>query len=697
MALLQIIVDGNDETLTLEGYLDGETLDKRTLRVVHNLFTAEVGQEVVAIERIHAKLLRREGTLDELAQYGRYLFDVAIGANWWSLIADKGPHTIELCSKPGHWRWTRLFWESMHNGTDFLARCVAPEVAIVRRLGRPSEERGAASVVRQLKVLFAVGVHAGGDGQIHPGLEYLGLLRTLESASERLNERILFDASLSSLQMAVRDFQPSVVHFICHGDRSGLDLPGDGDAAINMKASAEDLLGALSNPGAELELPIIVMNVCDSNGHPTRWNEVDDLASVPVAADLVTRGVPLVVAMSGPVSDGTARQFTSGFYGELLRSSVTGQPADVVHAAAAGRRAAMRSLPEWDMDWYYPAMMLERTVSRVSFSGITDLEFKARQSLARRFDLGQVFCDRVALLGEFDTWLSTSSARPLAVLNAELVEGIGLTGTLCEFARRGLWSGYRPILLERPLGGDRYDVGYLVRKLVCATMELIRPLETSKSTGEGAIELLCNRGNLILEEVSNNNSEESLAQGLRRYLAEIQKCLLFVSKGLLILLDDIHCADFVGRFGQFADADGMGTWETPIRVVVGVKRSRSKEENDSLSFFLRRYGSIQFALDRFPDPRLALVLRFLTGEPPLVLSRDPTQRMAVDKLLAVAVDILEGIPGRFPPRKNSPKSHSLGALIQAMLSINVLEVADDRQVMMALKQSASQWPFRPAR
>src|ERR1019366_335603 len=148
-------------------------------------------------------------------------------------------------------------WEMMHNGTEFLARAF-PRLVTVTRLvaGKPLEARQLGLPPR---VLFVIGSKLD-DPQIRPGAEYLGLLRQIrsENGERSIHTRILCTSAdrperkitPSSLRQVVKDFQPDVVHFICHGGfdsmqrRGFLELeaePGETD----KKRYADKLLDCL--------------------------------------------------------------------------------------------------------------------------------------------------------------------------------------------------------------------------------------------------------------------------------------------------------------------------------------------------------------------------------------------------------------------------------------------------------------------
>ena len=88
-----------------------------------------------------------------------------------------------------------------------------------------------------LKVLFVIGRKL--DNALRPGAEYLGLLRQMKirfknsDRNRHLNIKVLTEATLDELKESVEEFQPSVVHFISHGDEKGRLLLSKRDEQTN--------------------------------------------------------------------------------------------------------------------------------------------------------------------------------------------------------------------------------------------------------------------------------------------------------------------------------------------------------------------------------------------------------------------------------------------------------------------------------
>ena len=130
------------------------------------------------------------------------------------------------------------------------------------------------------------------------------------------------------------------------------------------------------------------------------WNKVDRFDGVPLAAQLVDQGLPLVVGMSGRVADSACRLFTRGFYEALVLGSEAGAPVDLAASAATGRRAALQRAPSSAVDWVFPVTLLAKDVPTTSVV-VADAERRRRRTVvAQRFLRGEPFCGRIESLAD---------------------------------------------------------------------------------------------------------------------------------------------------------------------------------------------------------------------------------------------------------------------------------------------------------
>ena len=120
------------------------------------------------------------------------------------------------------------------------------------------------------------------------------------------------DATLLSLQRALRDEDFHIFHFIGHGSfdtahEDGVLVLEDGEGGERL-VSARDLGAFLRD---QRSLGLVILNTCSSATNSRR----DPFTGS--AQSLVLAGIPAVVAMQAPISDSAAIQFTSEFYGAI--------------------------------------------------------------------------------------------------------------------------------------------------------------------------------------------------------------------------------------------------------------------------------------------------------------------------------------------------------------------------------------------
>jgi hypothetical protein len=294
----------------------------------------------------------RQGSRDVEA-FGGYLFSVLLGEDWAAIRDTKPDEPIRLqLSLPASPVWHLLPWEMMTNGDGPLTT-FGKTVAITRLVRQDQVPEEPISMEIPLRVLFVVGREL--DSQLRPGAEYLGLLRQLQctvgdqqqAKGVALHTRLLMEATTEDLQKAVNDFKPAVVHLISHGQMSGNEsvvvlTRYDTTVRRNPKPDPVNvdrfatLLGAADK---KTRPQAVVLNACDT----ARIGDVQ----ASFAAELVRRGIPLVVGMAGEVADAACQLFARQFYTALVEQ----RPADI--AAAEGRRAALLHFKNYtqNFDW----------------------------------------------------------------------------------------------------------------------------------------------------------------------------------------------------------------------------------------------------------------------------------------------------------------------------------------------------------
>lgn len=299
-------------------------------------------------------------TLDELRDgrataaaglaLGRHLFDVLLAPAWTAIAAGlvaAPPDLLELAvDLDGAPALRALPWELMAAPGGWLAQGVTVggalvDVAITRRTTRGVAT--APPLVNPLRYLFVIGT--GLDDEIRAGGECFGLLRQL---GPEVQERIIERVSLGEVGRVVAEFDPHVVHVICHGretESSGVELEL-WDAARNLatRVTGTDLAAALVRTGADQvrRAPaMVVLSACSSGD---RMLPSDDGG---LARALIAAGVPVVIGTAAAIRDQACRLFTRGL-GEAIAVRTP-----LLAAASRGRRAALRSrdLPTGSFDW----------------------------------------------------------------------------------------------------------------------------------------------------------------------------------------------------------------------------------------------------------------------------------------------------------------------------------------------------------
>jgi hypothetical protein len=393
---------------------------------------------------------------DDLKSLGKLLFDKLVGDDNWSAIRAKAGASahieLALLWDESLQELHRFNWEMMYGPDGYLA---AERVAITRLVMRTPSEKPE-QFLPPPKILFAAGTRVT-DKKVRPGAEYFGLLRQLRHRGLTIHPRILQLTSAPDLRTAMEKFAPHVVHFICHGDidcdagkcRGFLELQKEDKKGIKVQLFAEDLLKNLKvKVNDKIKFPlIVVLSACYSAAHPGAAG-VDRVGSL--AAELVKAGIPIVVGMSGQVSDTACRLFTRRF-GEAL---VMGEP--LVAATAEGRWAALiDGIPE-TVDWAFPTLFMAQDVDAAYVpvkrkSGEEDPGVVLRNRIK---DYGvpdyPVLCGRYEFFRAYERMLDEGWSV-LAIWTKQDIRGIGRTRLLQELAAQAMCDGHVPCLVTPPL------------------------------------------------------------------------------------------------------------------------------------------------------------------------------------------------------------------------------------------------------
>lgn len=416
------------------------TMPARTAGDVRIPAGSEMSQQefqtlVAQLESICDERTASEGTPESV---GIHLFSMLLGKAAWEAInaAAEGEGVIELALS-----WPvdesdlhRLPWEMLHDGDQFLSTTRRPLVAITRLVPVETELPQQLDILP--KLLFAIGSSLN-DPVIRPGAEVMGILRSKREGKEFISF-ILESASPQRIQNEVRNRNPDVVHFICHGGPDFLRLQNDGGGVGSYGPSqlAEILLQPDRAP------PLVVLSACDG-ARPAGPN------TASLAAQMVEAGLPLVIAMGGRISDLGCRLFARRF----MDSLVAGEP--VVQAVGEGRSAALHANPSSaasQIEWAFPVVFQSESV----LPGFAPIAAGAPVEIAKRVanysfnnNSPPVFCGRVDYLSAFDELLDQEKTKDVLMISApNPTSSLGEKRLLDEMAARAVKLGHVVVRLR---------------------------------------------------------------------------------------------------------------------------------------------------------------------------------------------------------------------------------------------------------
>lgn len=390
--------------------------------------------------------------------FGGYLFHALLGKAAWQWVreiaAGQRARCIDLALSwaRGDANLNRLNWEMMHDGQGFLAAGLPGVTVAITRLvaGTKGYKWKPTQCEFPPRVLFVVGTTLN-DPSIRPAAEFLGLLRELRNSGRRIRARVLENTQPDELERVIRVFKPDVVHFICHGDwdritgRGYLELAPD-DTNGDRSRYADQLYAAMTVDA--LPPPLVVLSACRTGSaeapRPTVLEGAHELA--PLATELVSLGIPLVLGMAGRVSDTACRLFTRQFGDALVRGE------SLVAATAEARRATVSQgrTAEESVDWAFPALFAAEQVDPEWGPvppGAADAP-TPEENWIQDYNLPRdpVFCGRNDFFKAYYGFFAPSPRRVLAIV-ADGQPGVGRTRLLLELAAQMLRDGHIPIVL----------------------------------------------------------------------------------------------------------------------------------------------------------------------------------------------------------------------------------------------------------
>jgi CHAT domain len=578
------------------------------------------GQDMAGLCDLYDRITKRDPRPGDVDSFGGYLFDTLIGADAWTRILEavneRSATEIELAlSWPATEMYLhRLNWEMMKGPRDFLASGRAIEIAMTRIVA--SSGHSATPINLPPRVLFVIGTSLY-DPNIQAGAETLGLMRQFKHMDRTIHSRILQLASPAKIKAAMSSFRPDVVYFICHGDvkrpegRGYLILRKDDEQQDDDEPRyASQLLDYLRVEGKYP--PIVVLSACYSAGVNQRML-LGAHDSAPLAAEMVSGGIPIVIGMAGRVSDPACRLFTRRF-GEALLGGES-----LVVATAEGRRAAFAegAPPHKSVDWALPAVFIAEGVepgyvpARLSEDDrATRIEKWIKSYAIQRTP---VFCARDEFFHAYYELFDPRGRPVLGAFADQPTRGLGRTRLLEELSIEAIRDGHVPCLVSSPSPAWSIptNAAQLGMELLDGIVDARRafglkpPLESvilqtalrkkRHSDADALQELYADQPDVLFENLREHLtrmedviSVELLKVALQKDLAQLLAELdakfpspVGFRRQAIVLLDEVDQygeALTTALFHKLLGPYGLGTAEQPLPVVVVFSLSKAPLE-----------------------------------------------------------------------------------------------------------------------
>ena len=208
-----------------------------------------------------------------------------------------------------------LPWELCYFDTHDSFFALLPQTPLIRYLAEPFAEGEITAVPTPIKVLVAA-FNPRQDLQIEA--EIAGIKAGLDELENvgRVEVISLPNANLVSLQKALDDQKPHVLHFIGHGEQGKLLLtaPNGQEALVPV-----DYIRSMIRIAATESLKVVVLNACHTAAPDMKADE--RASTLGVAQAILREGVPAVVAMQTVLPDKMAQKFAYKLYDQLAQGS----------------------------------------------------------------------------------------------------------------------------------------------------------------------------------------------------------------------------------------------------------------------------------------------------------------------------------------------------------------------------------------
>jgi hypothetical protein len=694
-----------------------------------NLLVAP-GVEAMTLRTLRRKCLAGDPAKGEAARLGGYLHAALFGPLWAVIEARGGRESLEIGLEiaVGDTASAGLPWELMHapaQGLVPLAALPSRQIALVRLV--PGAQRDHPVPELPLRVLFVVGRLL--DSALRPGAEYLGLLRRLGIATAgvagnaRISLRLLTETTTDELETAVQEFDPHVVHFICHGDLepNGARLlltKRERDDPASKKTNAADpcdgprLLGLLGRQNA---FPCaVILNAC----HTADATATEAAGSL--ATQLIGGGVPVVIGMTGEVADGACRLFTRGFYEALLAGT------SLPLAAARARRSAMLHYKNYDVNVEWSRLVFfARDWAATQLALNKPATGAARVAVAAAGYLpmhGRTICDRIEGVRSYEVFRDALAAgRAQRVLAfgvvakaAQSSDQFSKTMLLDTIAVQAVFDGFIPCKLESVSKDPPANLLEFALKL-SPELNAARKRFGLPPAAESDVLKLALRGSghqlpppgaAPFEVVLSMNELRSKVRNLPAanptlsadavntalstdfgYLRADIRAAFGVERRPLVLIDDLHRYEGVAE--QFLD-EIIGSKDSPLHdgaqpvpLIFSYsqheKNGEEAPEAKTIKSFMGKKAGLVLQIELGPigsldEQRLAYSQYLLTRTPPLAINASRDLRKHADFLFDIACRTIEGVPSRFD-------AVALKAPVESSLSLNILVIADDEKIL----------------
>jgi CHAT domain len=315
-----------------------------------------------------------------------------------------------------------LPWEFLYDEPNFLA--ISVMTPVVRYLDLPRTRRPL-QIVPPLRILGMVSSPSDA-AQLDTAREQANLERALGALIDagHVDLRWLRKPTLSALLHELRTEPPNVFHYIGHGMYD--HAVDDGvvlleDDAGRARAVSGTELGTILQGYQELRLA--VLNACEG----ARTARDDPFAGV--AASLVQRDIPAVIAMQFEITDQAAIVFAEGFYEAIA----VGFPVDA--ALAEARKSIFAD--HHDIEWGTPVLFM-----RVPDGRIFDIPRDIEPPRPTRLEVSLSVTPAVAQVGEQATWrldIENVGRSPLSSLTVLDGDGRQICGPM-ELAAGGAYQ-----------------------------------------------------------------------------------------------------------------------------------------------------------------------------------------------------------------------------------------------------------------